>query len=65
MGGMIAAEMASVSPHALSGLMLLSPAGLWLDQHPVTDIFATLPFELPALLFHDPAISRQPALPRR
>src|SRR5262249_48521277 len=29
-------------------------AGLWLDEHPVPDLFSKLPHELPALLFHDP-----------
>ena len=28
---------------------------MWLDEHPIPDMFATLPFDLPALLFHDPA----------
>ena len=32
---------------------LLAPAGLWLDDHPITDIFSKLPYELPGLLFHD------------
>ena len=54
MGGMIAAEMASIAPHAIRDLVLLCPAGLWRDDHPVADIFAALPFELPGLLFHDP-----------
>ena len=27
------------------------PAGLWLDTHPVPDLFATMPYEYPALLF--------------
>jgi pimeloyl-ACP methyl ester carboxylesterase len=31
----------------------LAPAGLWLDDHPVTDMFSKLPYELPGLLFHD------------
>jgi pimeloyl-ACP methyl ester carboxylesterase len=55
MGGMIAAEMACLAPDAIAGLALLAPAGLWLDEHPIPDLFATLPFELGALLFHDPA----------
>jgi pimeloyl-ACP methyl ester carboxylesterase len=54
MGGMIAAEMAALAPHDLSRLALIAPAGLWLDQHPVPDLFAMLPFELPNYLFHDP-----------
>jgi pimeloyl-ACP methyl ester carboxylesterase len=53
MGGMIAAEMAAVEPNAVSRLALICPAGLWLDDHPIPDMFATLPFEMPQLLFHD------------
>jgi pimeloyl-ACP methyl ester carboxylesterase len=53
MGGMIAAEMAAIAPHAIDRLALIAPAGLWLDEHPIPDIFAKLPFEFPALLFHD------------
>ena len=54
MGGMIAAEMAAVAPREVERLGLIAPAGLWLDAHPVADIFSKLPHELPALLFHDP-----------
>lgn len=54
MGGMIAAEMASVVPERPASLSLLAPFGMWLDEHPIPDIFATLPHDLPALLFHDP-----------
>ncbi len=53
MGGMIAAEMAAVAPHDVTRLALICPAGLWLDAYPIPDIFATLPFEMPKLLFHD------------
>ena len=53
MGGMIAAEMASIAHTEIEKLCLLAPAGLWLDDHPIVDIFAKLPYELPALLFHD------------
>jgi pimeloyl-ACP methyl ester carboxylesterase len=53
MGGMIAAEMAAVNPDAVSRLALIAPAGLWLDDHPVADVFTKLPYEMPALLFHD------------
>jgi pimeloyl-ACP methyl ester carboxylesterase len=53
MGGMIAAEMAAVAHTEIDKLCLLAPAGLWIDEQPVVDIFAKLPFELPALLFHD------------
>lgn len=55
MGGMIAAEMASIAPNDIDKLCLIAAAGLWLDEHPIPDIFASMPYELPALLFHDPA----------
>jgi pimeloyl-ACP methyl ester carboxylesterase len=58
MGGMIAAEMACCAPspsRQVRRLVLLSAAGLWMDEHPIPDLFGTTPFELPALLFHDPA----------
>ena len=54
MGGMIAAEMASICPERPHKLALIAPAGLWIDEHPIPDIFATLPHQLPELLFHDP-----------
>ncbi|HEY4123018.1 MAG TPA: alpha/beta fold hydrolase [Rhizomicrobium sp.] len=53
MGGMIAAEMAAIAPHDVSRLALICPAGLWLETNPVPDLFATMPYEYPALLFHD------------
>jgi pimeloyl-ACP methyl ester carboxylesterase len=54
MGGMIAAEMASVDNRRARSLSLIAPAGMWLDEHPIPDIFGVLPFDLPGLLFHDP-----------
>ena len=54
MGGMIAAEMACVAPREVGKLVLAAPAGLWLDAHPIPDIFALLPFQLTELLFDDP-----------
>ena len=59
MGGMIAAEMAAVAPHDVKRLGLIAPAGLWLDDYPIPDLFATLPHELPELLFHDPALGER------
>ncbi|HEY8016250.1 MAG TPA: alpha/beta hydrolase [Dongiaceae bacterium] len=53
MGGMIAAEMAALAPNDVSRLALICPAGLWLDEHPIVDIFSLLPFEMPKYLFHD------------
>ena len=54
MGGMIAAEMAALAPNDVSRLALICPAGLWLDDHPIVDMFSLLPFEMPGYLFHDP-----------
>jgi pimeloyl-ACP methyl ester carboxylesterase len=54
MGGMIAAEMAAIAPNDVTRLALICPAGLWLDDHPIPDMFTLLPFEMPKFLFHDP-----------
>src|SRR6266481_4336358 len=54
MGGMIAAEMACLAPNDLAKLVLVSAAGLWIDEHPIPDIFTMLPFQLAEALFHDP-----------
>jgi pimeloyl-ACP methyl ester carboxylesterase len=55
MGGMIASEMAAVAPNDVARLALIAPAGLWLDEHPIPDLFSVMPFELPKYLFHDEA----------
>jgi pimeloyl-ACP methyl ester carboxylesterase len=52
-GGMVAAELAAHYPRRVSALVLIAPVGLWHDDYPVADVFATLPTELPALLFAD------------
>tara|TARA_R110000868_G_scaffold207948_1_gene457052 strand:+ start:6221 stop:6997 length:777 start_codon:yes stop_codon:yes gene_type:complete len=53
MGGMIACEIAALAPSTVSRLGLICPAGLWLDDHPIPDLFAMLPYEMPQYLFHD------------
>jgi pimeloyl-ACP methyl ester carboxylesterase len=55
MGGMIAAEMACLAPNDLAKLVLAGAAGLWIDAHPIPDLFALLPFQYAELLFHDAA----------
>jgi pimeloyl-ACP methyl ester carboxylesterase len=55
MGGMIAAEMAAIAPNDVSRLALVAPAGLWLADQPIPDMFTLLPYEMPGYLFHDPA----------
>jgi pimeloyl-ACP methyl ester carboxylesterase len=59
MGGMIAAEMACIEPARVPRLSLLSPVGLWIDEHPLPDLFATTAFELPGLLFADAAAGQR------
>jgi pimeloyl-ACP methyl ester carboxylesterase len=51
---MIAAEMACLAPAAVARLVLIDSFGLWLDEHPIPDLFALLPFEFGDLLFYDP-----------
>jgi pimeloyl-ACP methyl ester carboxylesterase len=53
MGGMIAAEMAALDNRHFSRLALIAPAGLWLDDHPIPDIFSLMPYEYPPLMFHN------------
>jgi pimeloyl-ACP methyl ester carboxylesterase len=60
-GGWIAAELAVAAPHRIGSLVLLSPAGLRLPEHPVADIFLLPPDQLTAALFqHPPAASALP-----
>jgi pimeloyl-ACP methyl ester carboxylesterase len=58
MGGMIAAEMACLAPRAVGKLVLVAPAGLWMDAHPIPDIFAMLPFQIAEALFADPQMGQ-------
>lgn len=59
MGAMIAAEMASVARSDLAKLVLLTPAGMWIDAEPTPDLFAMLPFEMAEVLFHDPVMGEK------
>jgi pimeloyl-ACP methyl ester carboxylesterase len=54
MGGMIAAEMACLQPRELNKLVLAAPAGIWMDEHPIPDIYAMLPHQVAEALFVDP-----------
>ena len=36
--------------------MLVGAAGLWIDEHPIPDIFSFMPFEFAEVLFHDRAV---------
>jgi pimeloyl-ACP methyl ester carboxylesterase len=57
-GGWIAAEIAVHSPERVGSLALLSPVGLRIPEHPITDVFFLKPDQLPAALYADP--SRMP-----
>jgi len=53
-GGMLAAEMAALSPKQLARLVLICPTGLWLDQVPIPDFFTFSPDQLVRSALHDP-----------
>ncbi len=53
-GGMVAAEMACLAPERVERLVLISAFGLWIDESPVPDLFAMLPFEVAETLFAHP-----------
>lgn len=53
-GGWIAAELAVAAPHVVGSLVLLSPAGLRVPEHPIADLFLMTPPQLADALFHDP-----------
>lgn len=59
LGGMIAAEMAALAPNDIERLVLIDSLGLWDDASPVPDLFATLPFELPELMFNDAQLGQK------
>jgi pimeloyl-ACP methyl ester carboxylesterase len=59
MGGMIAAEMTCLAPRSVDKLVLITPFGVWLDEHPIPDIFSFLPYEFGEYLFDDPGRAAQ------
>lgn len=56
LGAWIAAEYATRYPERVKKLVLGCPAGIWLDEYPMTDMFALMrrPEKLRKILFHDP-----------
>lgn len=56
-GAMLALELAAVRPEAFSRLVLIGPLGLWDDDDPVTDPFATTLGNQRALLTADPSVT--------
>jgi pimeloyl-ACP methyl ester carboxylesterase len=53
-GGMLAAEMAATEPRRVKQLVLIAPAGLYVKEYPMFDIFAASPEALANAAFHDP-----------
>jgi pimeloyl-ACP methyl ester carboxylesterase len=64
-GGMLAAEMAATEPRRAGKLVLASPAGLFLAEHPTLDFFAMTPEALAKAAFHDPQCEAAKALTAR
>ncbi len=56
-GGMIAAEMAAMSPSYVDKLVLAAPAGLWSDSEPVADLMAMSAEDLQDTLWSAPSSS--------
>jgi pimeloyl-ACP methyl ester carboxylesterase len=59
-GGWIAAELAVHSPERIGSLALLSPVGLRIPEHPITDVFFLKPEQLPAAIYADPSLMPVP-----
>ncbi len=55
LGGMLAAEVASLAPYRLDRLALVCPVGLWIDEVPIPDFFAFAPEQLVRSALHDPS----------
>jgi 2-hydroxy-6-oxonona-2,4-dienedioate hydrolase len=53
LGGWMAVELATRYPEKVGALVLVNPAGLYLQGHPIKDIFGRPPGELAEDLFHD------------
>jgi pimeloyl-ACP methyl ester carboxylesterase len=55
LGGMIVADLAAHFPALFSKVVLLSPAGLWLDEQPprVVELISAPPEQAPEYLFYD------------
>ncbi len=53
LGGWIAAELASLYPERVGGLVLVGAAGLWIEGAPIAEVFGILPGQLAERLFYD------------
>ena len=62
LGGMAAAELAATCDRRVSALVLISPFGLWADDDPILDFYATPRDVLAPLAWHDPGSSAATAV---
>lgn len=53
-GGMMAAEMAATEPNRVKKLVLIAPAGLYVEGYPMFDVFAATPETIVKVAFCDP-----------
>jgi pimeloyl-ACP methyl ester carboxylesterase len=60
LGGMFAAELAALCPQLVRKLVLVSPYGLWLDDHHLPDPFVLNPKALAAAKWFDPETAPSP-----
>jgi pimeloyl-ACP methyl ester carboxylesterase len=63
LGGWMAASFATHQGHRLRRLVLVGPAGLWVREHPITDLFRLKPEELPTALAENLAVLGPPPDP--
>ena len=61
-GAMIAAEMAAICSHNIRKLILIAPAGMWLEEAPGIDYNVVPLSETRQILFHDPESNVAPHL---
>jgi pimeloyl-ACP methyl ester carboxylesterase len=54
LGGMLAAEITALAPYRVNRLVLIGPAGLWIDEHPIPDFFTFNPQQIVEVALHDP-----------
>jgi pimeloyl-ACP methyl ester carboxylesterase len=65
LGGMLAAEIASLCSHRVRKLVLSNAVGLWRDDDPVLDFFVLSAEQLAPYILHDPQSPQvQAAMPR-
>lgn len=62
LGGMAATELAAVAGNRIRSLVLIAPFGLWVDDDPILDFYATPRADLTPLAWHDPASSAATAV---